>query len=349
MTKRWKQRPPGSNWGDFGDDDELGNVNLFDAKKVLQGVREVQEGITFSLSLPLNLPVEQFQRRYAPVVKPTEDLEKNQDVFYNVRMSEMMGGAELGFKDVWSDDHVHLWSQYSTQWDAFCHVGYEFDVDGDGVDEVVYYNGFRAGEDIIGPGPDACGDGSGSLACARHVGVEHMALHGMQGRGVLIDLERHFGREFRGIDLGHAQEVMATDNVVVEPGDMLLLHTGYATQILEWGLDPTQDKYFSSCTYLDAQDQALLDWIAESKISALVADNHTVEGIQTGEVPKITHTLLPIHHLCLFLIGVPLGELWYLHDLAMWLREHDRSRFLLTAPPLRLPTAGSAVTPIATV
>ena len=35
--------------------------------------------------------------------------------------------------------------------------------------------------------------------------------------------------------------------------------------------------------------------------------------------------------------GVPLGELWYLHELAMWLREHDRSRFLLTAPPLRLP------------
>ena len=48
-------------------------------------------------------------------------------------------------------------------------------------------------------------------------------------------------------------------------------------------------------------------------------------------------TLLPIHHLCLFKLGVPLGEMWYLHELATWLREHDRSRFLLTAPPLRLP------------
>jgi hypothetical protein len=47
---------------------------------------------------------------------------------------------------------------------------------------------------------------------------------------------------------------------------------------------------------------------------------------------------------------VPLGELWYLHELATWLREHGRSRFLLTAPPLRLPGAvGSPVTPIATV
>jgi hypothetical protein len=47
---------------------------------------------------------------------------------------------------------------------------------------------------------------------------------------------------------------------------------------------------------------------------------------------------------------VPLGELWYLHELAAWLREHDRSRFLLTAPPLRLPGAvGCPATPIATV
>jgi quercetin dioxygenase-like cupin family protein len=43
------------------------------------------------------------------------------------------------------------------------------------------------------------------------------------------------------------------------------------------------------------------------------------------------------------------GELWYLHELATWLRQHERSRFLLTAPPLRLPgTVGSPVTRIAT-
>jgi hypothetical protein len=45
-----------------------------------------------------------------------------------------------------------------------------------------------------------------------------------------------------------------------------------------------------------------------------------------------------------------LGELWYLDELARWLREASRSRFLLTAPPLRLPgIVGSPVTPIATV
>jgi hydrogenase maturation factor len=31
---------------------------------------------------------------------------------------------------------------------------------------------------------------------------------------------------------------MAADNVVVEPGDMVLFHTGFATQILEWDRNP---------------------------------------------------------------------------------------------------------------
>jgi hypothetical protein len=47
---------------------------------------------------------------------------------------------------------------------------------------------------------------------------------------------------------------------------------------------------------------------------------------------------------------VHLGELWWLSDLATHLRAQRRSRFLLTAPPLRLPGAtGSPLTPIATV
>jgi hypothetical protein len=45
-----------------------------------------------------------------------------------------------------------------------------------------------------------------------------------------------------------------------------------------------------------------------------------------------------------------LGELWYFTELAAWLRTNGRTRFLLTAPPLRLPGAvGSPATPVATV
>lgn len=92
MTKRWKQRPPGSTWGDWGEDDELGRINLLTPQKVLEGVREVEHGISFSLSLPLDYPggSAMNQRRYPPILRPTEDLEHKQDVFYNVVAREQI-------------------------------------------------------------------------------------------------------------------------------------------------------------------------------------------------------------------------------------------------------------------
>jgi kynurenine formamidase len=144
------------------------------------------------------------------------------------------------------------------------------------------------------------------------------------------------------------KDIMAADNVVVEPGDMVLLHTGFATKILEWGGNPDASKIQAMYPYLDADDDAILQWIIDSQLSALIADNYAVEGWASRKPEP--HTLLPIHHLTLFKLGVPLGELWYLHELASWLRDNNRSRFLLTAPPLRLPgTMGGPLTPVATV
>jgi len=347
VTKRWKQRPEGSNWGDFGDDDELGRINLITPEKVLEGVREVEHGITFSLSLPLDYPGGNalHDRRFPPIVKPITDLQQTPENFYNVIASESI---DPSFIDVWSDDVVTLWLQYSTQWDSLAHQGAKFDADGDGVDEPVYYNGFKPGEDLIGPKEDAKGDGSGSTSFAKHLGLEHMAEHGVQGRGVLVDLEHHLGSDRTPVTLAILQDIMAKDNVVVEPGDMLLLHTGFADQILRWEKNPDPVAIHTTYSHLDASDDALLDWIAESQISALVADNYAVEGFLAPNPEP--HTLLPIHHLCLFKLGIPLGELWNLGALAVWLRENNRSRFLLTAPPLNLPgTQGSPLTPIATV
>jgi kynurenine formamidase len=353
-VKRWSQRPPGSTWGDWGDDDELGRINLLTAEKVLQGVREVEAGVTFCLSLPLDYPggTALNQRRRPPVIAPTEDMNGTAGRFYNVHMSEMEDWGDPRYVDVWADDVVTLALQYSTQWDSLAHVGAEFDADCDGVEEAVYYNGFRAGVDLVGPSDDARGDGSGHGSFAHHLGMEHMAFHGVQGRGVLVDVAHHLGHEFRGVDRKTLEEIMAADNVVVEPGDILLLHTGFATKLLEWGKNPSPRDLFTTCSWLDARDASLLEWIAESQIAALVADNYAVEGMLGKDADKdpSRHSFLPIHNLCLFRLGVPLGELWYLHELAAWLREHNRSRFLLTAPPLRLPgVVSSPVTPIATV
>ncbi len=351
MTKRWSRRPEGSTWGDFGDDDELGRLNLLTPAKVLEGVREIEAGRSFCLSLPLDFPggTALNQRRYPPVLSPTEDMAGNPESFYNVHMSAMPEGGKR-FIDVWADDVVTMSLQYSTQWDAFAHVGAEFDADGDGIDEAVYYNGYRAGIDLVGPSTDARGDGSGHRCFAHHLGIEHMAYKGVQGRGVLVDLAHHLGHDWQGVSLATLKEIMAADRVVVEPGDMLILHTGFATKVLEWDRAPDPVKIHSMCTYLDSTDKELLEWISESQISALVADNYAVEGFVGRDPTATRHSLLPIHHLCLFRLGVPLGEMWYLDELAAWLRENERSRFFLTAPPLRLPgAAGSPTTPIATV
>ncbi|MFM8304088.1 MAG: cyclase family protein, partial [Actinomycetota bacterium] len=265
MAARWTRRPEGSTWGDWGDDDELGRINLLTPEKVLAGVAEVRAGITFSLSLPLDFPggTALNQRRHPPRLAPTEDMHGNPEVFFNVLMRDMDEGGP-GFLDVWADDAVTLWLQYSTQWDSLAHVGAEFDADGDGVEEAVCYNGYRAGIDLVGPSNDAAGDGCGHASYAHHLGLEHMAFHGVQGRGVLVDLAHHLGDEWRGVNLATLREIMAADEVVVEPGDMLLLHTGFATKVLGWNKDPDPVAIHRSCAYLDAQDDALLEWIADS-------------------------------------------------------------------------------------
>jgi len=86
-------------------------------------------------------------------------------------------------------------------------------------------------------------------------------------------------------------------------------------------------------------------------LNAGVRDNRAVEQMPSRPCESEDHCAsLPLHAHCLFKLGVYLGEIWHLSDLADWLRAHGRSRFLLTAPPLRLPGAvGSPANAIATV
>lgn len=244
-----------------------------------------------------------------------------------------------------------LYSQYSTQWDSFAHAGALFDADGDGVAEIVYYNGWRGGETVVAP-TETPGAPSGQRfegSHAHELGIDGFAVKGIQGRGVLVDLHSRFGRERVPVTCDQLMAIMAEDRVTVEPGDILLLYTGYDEVILEGGGVPTHDAIHHSCAGLEGGDEALRDWIARSGVAAIASDNRAVELIPARNAAR-TGTAAPIHELCLFKLGIPLGEQWLLRDLARWLREHDRSRFLLTAPPLRLPGAvGSPVTPIATV
>ena len=102
-------------------------------------MREVEAGVSFCLSLPLDHPggTALNQRRHPPTLAPTEDMKGNPATFFNVHMSEMEAFCHPKYVDVWADDVVTLSLQYSTQWDSLSHVGAEFDADGDGVEEAV--------------------------------------------------------------------------------------------------------------------------------------------------------------------------------------------------------------------
>lgn len=116
-NKRWTQRPPGSNWGDFGADDQRGKINLLTPEKVRQGIAEVREGRTFCLSLPLDYPGGNVlnPRRFPPVIRPTL---RNGRPNMNYRLF----ADDETQSDVISDDLVIMHLQYSTQWDSLAHM-----------------------------------------------------------------------------------------------------------------------------------------------------------------------------------------------------------------------------------
>ena len=339
MPQKWKQRPTGSTWGDYGPDDQLGRVNLLTPANTLKAVKEVRQGLRFCLSLPLDIPATNAlnARRQPPKFKPVI---REGHVAFNLPLCKV----ERWRTEVNCDEAVTLYMQHSTQWDSFAHMGALFDADGDGKPEPVYYNGHQ----VVNAETGKPLFGSVGACC---LGMEHMAKACMQGRGVMVDLHAHFGREHKPIGYDALMRVFDADAIHVEQGDLVCFHTGYAQMLID---DPHLDDapmFNESFTGLDGRDEKLKQWITDSGVVALISDNRAVEFEYEGPPPGVVQgPLLGLHELCLFKLGVHLGELWYLTELARWLRQHKRHRFLLTAPPLHLPGAvGSPANAIATV
>jgi kynurenine formamidase len=339
MTKRWKVRPEKSNWGDFGDDDQVGRLNLITPECRRNAAKEVVEGLAFCLSVPLDLPGGNMlvSNRLPP---ERTIAKKDGRPFVNFPFC----CDNPHWNDIGSDDAVTIYTQYSTQWDALGHIGYEFDADQDGFAEVVYYNGFRGGTDIAGP-DDAGGPG------AHKLGIENMAETCVQGRGVMVDLFSRFGESRALVGYDDLMRIMEEDKVVVERGDLLCLHTGWSTAVVERQGNLDEKLLHDSHAVLNGADDKLLDWLDSCGLSALIADNFAVEAFQTSSRDGSENfPALPLHRRCIAELGIHLGELWLLSPLNAWLKANRRYRFMLTAPPLRMPGSfGSPLTPVATV
>src|SRR5690606_6227263 len=142
-----------------------------------------------------------------------------------------------------------------------------------------------------------------STSAARALGIENMASHGVQGRGAMIDLRAHFGDDRTVIGYDGLMRAIEAESVEIEPGDMVCLHTGFADRLLQMGGAPDPHSVEELCAVLDGRDTRLLQWITDSGLAVLVADNYAVEAH-----PATSHigccAALPLHEHCLFKLGI---------------------------------------------
>ena len=183
-----------SGWGLFGARDNLGLVNLMTPERIAAAARLVRRGQVFCLDMPLG--------SVSPALATFRGAPRH-------RILHQPGTA--GFDDVYDN----FYPQASSQWDSLAHVGYAPDQ---------MYNGATEQEVLAG---------------ARNT-IDHWARHGLAGRAVLLDVERAMreaGRPGSQRQLRHRRGRARTGpppgRVEFEPGDIILLHTGFAAWYVE--------------------------------------------------------------------------------------------------------------------
>jgi len=188
-----------SNWGRWGEDDELGTLNELSADRIVAAARLVGSGDAVTLSHPWD-------------TKKRIDNPHPADHHMTLLPDVDIGSGTLRFAkdyvgvDYHNDTHTHI--------DALCHVA----LDG------AFYNGKPS---------DAL------TRTAAGVNTIEAVKDGLVGRGVLLDVPRlrgipwlepgeHVFRE----DLEAAER---EQRVTVERGDILLVRTGHARRLRELG------------------------------------------------------------------------------------------------------------------
>jgi kynurenine formamidase len=283
-------------WGLFGPNDELGTLNFISAESIRQAAGEVRLGLVVNLNLPLDLP--------SPSLAQKRRLHEHH--------------VSVGRRG--RDDHLDsFYLQASTQWDGLQHIRYR---------EFGYYGG-REEPDLD----------RGEL------GIDRIAQHGMIARGVLADVagcESEHGapidpRSRFEITPDHLDAALRNGGVETRDGDVLLLRTGWlgwylsldqaARAALAATMHPAEGGL--DCPGLGPPDQ-IVQWLWDHRIAAVAADNPTLE------VVRVDPAVGDLHRLLIPLLGMPIGELWMLDELADACRRHGRHSFLLSAMPLRL-------------
>jgi kynurenine formamidase len=298
-----------SNWGRWGPNDEAGTLNYVKPEDISRAASLVRRGKVFSLGL-------NFDRN-----GPQKGGWGNRFNPIHVMLAtgtDAVAGAQEAAGLRYSDDAVSMPLQCGTQWDALSHIFYD--------DKM--WNGYDAR--LV----DADG--------AQKNGIEKVKDR-MVGRGVLLDIARLEGvpslEDGDAIMPSDLESAAIAHDVEIRPGDFVIVRTGHMERCLaagDWG------------TYAGGGAPGLsfhtAEWIHEKKIAAICTDTWGCE-VRPNETDDCSQ---PWHWVVIPKMGLTMGEIFYVKDLADDCAADGVYEFFFCAPPLPITKAvGSPINPMA--
>lgn len=302
-----------SNWGRWGDDDELGCGNLLTDESARRGTGSVRSGRRVSLAADLRadgIQVGQPARRYNPLLTVTSLNERDQYA-----------------PGIWegTDDIVMMSTCAGTHIDALCHVSY------DGL----LYNGVPTSSVTAQYG-------------AAKLGAEK--LPDIVTRGVLLDLPRLKGvTGLDEVDQGYAitgddlDAAVDAAGVRIESGDVVCVRTG---EMRHYRAGDRQRYAVGTDFQLPGLSAASIEWMHAHDVAGAFVDSYAYEAFPPSQ-PDWSDCLA-VHMIQLRDMGLLQGQNWDFEDLAPACEDAQQWTFLLLAAPEPLVGASSApVAPVA--
>ncbi len=310
-----------SNWGRWGDDDQLGTLNLIDREARRRAVASVRDGTPLALGLPLS-SAEGIQLGFI-------------EGRVNPELTMICVNSPLSPDPAWissSEEAVSLATQCATHWDGLAHVSY-----GSGPDGPSLYNGWPA-------------------SVVTSEGATRLGIHLVRtlvSRGVLLDLPRTKGTEI--LEAGYPitsddlDEACHRAGVEIEPGDVVLVRTGQSAHLALpgrpglGGAPPVRD--LTAYTWpAPGLTVDTAEWFHQHDVAAVATDTMVLEVYPCED----ESLYLPVHLLHLVEMGMTQGQNWFLDELADACAADGRYTFLLDATPLPFTNAtGSPLNPVA--
>ncbi len=306
-----------NHWGRWGKEDERGAANFITPAAIVRAAGLIRTGRTFSLAIPLD----QTGPVYPPRLPPHHTMTITGADFASAPSLSPFGDSFIRF----ADDYIYMALQGSSQWDGLSHAWY-----GDKL-----YNGFP--QEAIRSAPSAGG--------ATRLGIENVK-DGLVGRGILIDVLRFKGGKLPpgyGITRADLEEALKAPGTEVRSGDIVLVRTGRVP--LWYTLKNAAEREEFLAGPKTGLTSDVVPWIREHEIAAVAADSMAMEQIPNQFDEEL---FVPLHGNLLRDLGVYIGEIWWLEELAADCAKDERYEFFLAAQPLNITGAvGTPVNPIA--